>query len=76
MSFLSFKEFLLLFSDLIRLFVLSFERNYDSPRLFRESDINILLPGDVVVPKCPLGLAKKHEVSIIITLACCGRSST
>ena len=32
---------------------LSFERTVDSPLFFRWCMFNILLPGDVVVPKCP-----------------------
>ena len=32
---------------------LSFERTDDSPLLYRDCDINILLPEDMVVPKCP-----------------------
>ena len=32
---------------------LSFERTVDSPLLYRQCMFNILLPGDVVVPKCP-----------------------
>ena len=32
---------------------LSFERTVNSPLFYRYCMINILLPGDVVVPKCP-----------------------
>ena len=51
-EFLFFNDFLLLFSDPLRLLV-PFRELMIRPFLFGESDFNILLPGDVVVPKCP-----------------------